>query len=253
MLANNIDGFTFSINENQLILIYICWFCYNEFKGLTMKRIDAGFTINNNTVRQVSFDRTVLDNENNGQENDSFVTQLTAYHLTGRYQKQYVLNIMQKMEMTGSVREFESLKYQMREHLQKLQLELIERRNEFFITKNEGSPDVYGELANNIDPQYRDLYIKNLISYYELIKSLKEISDNIKFESGMSVAGGYQSFSDIQDAAIMFLDDSFSMESLRLPDSSSLYGDLSAVNNLMQDLSARVPDFTYNCGPIDVD
>ena len=217
-----------------------------------MSEIGSDFSSHNMTSRQISLDSLVLDLDDGTQHNDSFVTELTAYHLMGRYQKQSVLNILYEMEMTDSISQLEESKIKMGEYLRQLQNELIEKRGLFFVIKNEGCVDVHGELASDINTQHRDLYIKELVSYYEVIKDLKEVSEALNSNSNTFDNSGVSTFNDIQDAAVNFLGDSFPVDVVRIPHSSSLYGDLSAVSLLMHNFSARVPDFIYNCGAIEV-
>lgn len=217
-----------------------------------MDIIDLDITPGNVASRLVPFDQVVLENNKN-QANDAFVTELTAYHLTGRYQKPYILDILYQIEITNSVSEFEQLTDKMTELLRKMQNELRDKRERLFVVHNKGTADVYGVLADNIKKHDRDLYIKELVNYYEIIKSLKDISKEKNVECCSLQDDSEQSFNDMQNAVIIFLNDALSSDSVRICHSSSLYGDLCAIHNLMRDISSEVPDFTFDCGYIYID
>jgi len=218
-----------------------------------MDRILSDFITTSAASRLASLNQIVSDNEINKPDNNAFVTELTACHLMGRYQNQYVLDILYQIETTDSISDFEQLKDQMKEYLLKIQKELIDKRERFFVVHNKNTANVYGVLADNIKIQDRDLYIKELVSYYEMIKSLKNIHDEV-IEGKYSLKDtSDQSFHDMQDTVTTLLDDASSYHSVGICHSSSLYGDLSAIHNLMCDISSKVPDFIFNCGYIQVD
>ena len=212
-----------------------------------MDRIHSDLTDNNPVLRLASFYKIVSDNEQNKPDNNAYVTGFTAYHLTGRYQEQYVLDILFQIEMADSISDFEQLTDQMKELLRKKQNELRDERERLYVIYNKDTADVYGTLADNMKIHERDLYIKGLVNYYEIINGLKNIAVCSLKE------GGDQSFYDMQDEAMRFLDGDLSVNSVRLCDSSSLYGDLSAVHKLMHGISSKVPDLSFNCGIIQVD
>lgn len=218
-----------------------------------MDRTHSNFTDNNPVARLASFYKIVSDNEQNKPDNNACVTQFNAYHLTGRYLRQDVLDILYKIETTDSVSDLEKSTDQMKELLRIKQNELRDERERLFVIYNKNTTDVYGTLADNIKTQDRDFYIKWLVNYYEIIKCLEDIYKE-KNVAGCSLKeGGYKFFYETQDAAMILLDDTFSMNSVRLYDSSSLYGDLAAVHNMMSDMPSTVPDFTFNSGCIQSD
>lgn len=218
-----------------------------------MDRIHSGFMNNNVASRLASLNEIVSNNENNNPDNNAFVTELTAYHLTGKYQRPYILDILYQIETTDSISDFEQLKDQVKDYLLKMQNELMAKRDRFFVVHNNDSANVYGVLADNIKIHDRDLYIKELVSYYEIIKNLKDIHVE-RVEGFYSFKGvSAQPFHEMQDIVTILLDDASSGNSVRICDSSSLYGDLSAIHNLMCDMPSKVPDFIFNCGNIEVD
>ena len=199
-----------------------------------MDRIHSGSTDNNVAYRLTSFDKIVSDNEKNKSANNVIVTELTAYHLTGLNQTCYILD---QIQTTNSISKFEILTDQIEEQLRKMQNELREERDLSFVIYNEDTADINGMLVDNIDINDLNFYIKDLVSYYDLIRRLKETlkEKTAKFYSLKD--DRYQSLHDIKDAILIFLDNAFSRNSGRFFHSPGLYADLFAVHNLIWEYS----------------
>lgn len=210
-----------------------------------MDRINSAFT-NNNVSRQLFIDNIYYANQTSKSDNYPFVTELTGNHLTGRHLKQDVIEILYEMECTDIVTELNILKEAMKEHLRKRQSELRAMRERSFMIHSEGTDDVYATFADNKKNNDRDIYIKELVDYYEIMTSLQKIAQTKAKESESLEDKRHQSFAEIQYNALIFLGDSFSEDSVRLCPLSHSFGDLSAVHHLMHNIPAKVPDFTFN-------
>lgn len=174
-------------------------------------------------VQLVSF--LLEGNERRERIASSFITRLEAYHYPDNHQRERINNLLENFSNSDSIKEVMTIKKELSDELRSMSAEISDIREQSFDIVNRNTNQVYGVLSENFTIHDRDNYIKKLMYYREAQEKIAEVTQKCfdgNFAIRVSKLGGHHS--------------------------STLYGDMTALESLIKGESAKVPDLTYNVG-----
>lgn len=176
-------------------------------------------------VDDFSISSSVSNDDLKKQVDKAFVTQLEAHHYPDEAERGNISGLLEKLCQTDSVDELLCVSTSVISELKIMQDDIYNMRKHVFNIVNVNTAQVYGVLNDNFTIHDRDQYIKKLINYYEACKKIKGITETNPIRTSniyITRLGGHHS--------------------------SSLWGDMLALECLMSGGKANVPDLTYNMG-----
>lgn len=159
------------------------------------------------------------------QKTDAYVTQLEAHHYLTEHLKKEISPLIHEFKTTDSRQRAEELKAEIGEKVLCKKHELFELRDKHFEIVNANTDDVYGVLKEHSTTRDRDEYIRHLMDYFQIKAELEKI------------------------AATPGMNANWKKE-LYMHHSTKVYGDLKALERLLDGNAAKVPALTYNQGSL---
>jgi len=156
---------------------------------------------------------------------NSFVTKLEAYHYPDNAQRKTISRLLDKFCCSDSIKEVISIKKEISRELDIIQNNIYDMRKQVFNIVNRDTDRVYGILNQSFTVNDRDRYIKELMYYHEVQKKITEVTHG-HFDGNFAIT----------------------VPKLGSHHSSSLWGDMAALERLINGEPAKVPNLTYNVG-----
>lgn len=157
--------------------------------------------------------------------NNSSITKLEACHYPEHYQRKKINSLLERFCHSDSIRDIIAIKKELSNELKEMRLDIAETREKTFEIINRGTEQVHGVLRTNFTTNDRDNYIKKLMYYREAQEKIADITEKY-YEGNFAIP----------------------LEKLGGHHSSSLWGDMDALERILDGGTARVPDLTYNVG-----
>jgi len=156
---------------------------------------------------------------------DSYVTKLEPHHTPDEFMSSKILLLINTFGYSDSIDYTISLKKEILAELNNMHTELSELRKSIFDIENRGTNQVYGILKNGFTASDRDFYIKKLICYHDAVCKVTNVTK--------TEYDGY-----------------FFIQVPTFHHTSSLYGDIAALESILEGNDAKLPDLTYNLGDL---
>ena len=158
---------------------------------------------------------------------NSFVTKLEPHHYPDETMSTKILSLLHLFCHSDSIKEIIRLRKEIVSEIENMQNEISKMRGFIFNIVNRNTDKVYGILKDGFTIHDRDQYIKKVMSYHE-------IECKVNSQTHNSHEGYFH----------------ISVPKLGYHHSSALWGDMVALENLMNGKYARLPDLTYNVGTL---
>lgn len=140
-----------------------------------MDRLNSSSTNTYDVTNSYLFNNEVTTIQGEIEErHNAYVTELNANHHPDYEQNKHINNMIYKLKHTDSISESKRLIVDIKKCMEYMQNELYHLRERTFIVKNKCTHEVYGVLAKGFTSNDRDVYIKNLSNYYDVILRLSE-------------------------------------------------------------------------------
>lgn len=156
---------------------------------------------------------------------NSFVTKIEACHYPDDTQRKTISDLLDRFCCSDSIKEVIAIKKQLSRELNNIEEDIHNMREQIFSIVNRDTDQVYGILKQNFTSNDRDQYVKKLMYHHEVQRAVTEITGSY-FEGCFAIT----------------------VPRLGSHHSNPLWGDMAALQCLINGVSAKVPDLTYNVG-----
>lgn len=150
---------------------------------------------------------------------------IEACHYPDDTQRKTISDLLDRFCCSDSIKEVIAIKKQLSRELNNIEEDIHNMREQIFSIVNRDTDQVYGILKQNFTSNDRDQYVKKLMYHHEVQRAVTEITGSY-FEGCFAIT----------------------VPRLGSHHSNPLWGDMAALQCLINGVLAKVPDLTYNVG-----